>query len=86
MSVEVQWTDTDPVTGAKRFVSVDRFAGKWRFRVRAKRRDDWKTKTALTLDLWESLLESLERRSQRREGVSDEDVAAVKRIISQWPQ
>ena len=57
MSVEVQWTDTDPVSGAKRFVSVDRFAGQWRFRVRAKRRDDWRTQTQITRDLWESLLQ-----------------------------
>lgn len=82
MSVEVQWNDTDPATGEKRFVSVDRFAGVWRFRVRARRREDWLTPAVISRDMWETLLEALERRYQRREGVSDVDLAAVRKIVS----
>ena len=85
MSVEVQWTDTDPATGEKRFVRVDRFAGVWRFNVRARRRDEWQKNVVVTRDMWETLLESLERRYQRREGVTDTDLEAVRKRIALMP-
>ena len=34
-----------------------------------------------TLAMWEHMLDSLRRRYQRREGVSDEDVKEVERIV-----
>ena len=85
MSLEVQWTDTDPVTGERRFVSVEKFAGRWHFKVRHKRREDWSKPTALTRAMWEELLDGLERRLPRREGTTEADVAAVKKILNEWP-
>jgi hypothetical protein len=82
MSVEVQWTDTDPDSGARRFVFVDRFAGQWRFHVRQRRREDWQTPGRVTLDMWEELREALDRRRQRGEGVTDADMAALDRRIA----
>ena len=81
MSVEVQWTDEDPTTAEKRFVRVTRFAGVWEFRVRFRRRENWIALARVSRDMWETLLESLERRYFRREGVSDEDLKAVRMII-----
>lgn len=84
MSVEVQWTDTDPDTGERRFVAAERFARKWTFKVRYKRREDWSRRIRMTREVWETLLESLERRYQRREGVKEEDLADVRKILANW--
>jgi len=81
MSVEIQWTEDDPA-GGKRFVKVERFAGRWAFLVRAKRRDDWLAPTEITKDMWETLLDAVERRYARREGISDADVSGLKHIIA----
>lgn len=81
MSVEIQWTDTDPVTGARRTVRVERFAGKWTFLARAKRFDSWAA-PAVTRDMWETLLDAIERRLPRREGVTELDVVAVKKVLA----
>jgi len=32
--------------------------------------------------MWETLLDAMERRYRRREGVSDEDLAAVRQVLS----
>src|SRR5947208_1700712 len=52
VSVEVQWTDADPDTGEKRFIHVERFAGKWTFYVRARRRENWVPPPRVTRDMW----------------------------------
>jgi hypothetical protein len=80
--MEIEWTDTDPVTGAKRFVCAGKFAREWRFRVRFKRRTDWAPAPAVTRDMWETLLDALQRRYRRREGVSDEDLARVRKVLA----
>ena len=85
MSVEVQWTDTDPDTGERRFVAAERFARRWSFKVRHKRRADWSRHVRQTRDMWETLLEALERRYQRREGVREEDLADVRKVLAEWP-
>jgi len=82
MSVDIQWTDADPETGEKRFVCVDKFAREWRFRVRARRREDWAPPSQVTREMWEMLLDGLERRYQRREGVSDADLTAVRKQLA----
>jgi hypothetical protein len=82
MSVEIQWNDLDPETGEKRFVTAERFAGKWTFKVRFRRRENWTVPAAITRDMWETLLDSLERRYQRREGVTDTDLATVRKQIA----
>lgn len=80
--MEIEWTDTDPATGAKRFVCAVKFARAWSFRVRFKRRSDWEPAPAVTRAMWETLLEALERRYQR-DGVSDDDLARVRRVLAQ---
>ncbi|MFO0849719.1 MAG: hypothetical protein U0871_14380 [Gemmataceae bacterium] len=84
MSADVQWTDTDPDTGEKRFVSVEKFARLWRFKVRFRRRENWTPARVVTRDMWETLLDALERRYQRREGVTDADLAAVRAILAEF--
>ena len=84
MSVEIQWSDADPMTGEKRFVCVERFAGKWDFLVRFKRRENWAKPAAVTRDMWEVLLDAVERRAPRREGVTEEDVKAIRRILKDF--
>jgi hypothetical protein len=34
--------------------------------------------------MWEHVLDSLHRRYRRREGVSDEDIEQVERILKDW--
>ena len=82
--MEINWTDTDPTTGAKRFVKATKFARKWEFIVRPKRREDWAPAPFVTKAMWEELLDGLERRYPRREGVTEQDVAAVKKLIAEW--
>jgi hypothetical protein len=86
MSVEVQWTDTDPDTGERRFVSAERFARQWTFKVRFKRRENWRTVRQVTRQMWEDLLESLERRYQRREGVEESELLVIRKLLAAWPE
>jgi len=81
--MELQWTDTDPATGTKRFVRATRFARQWRFDVRARRRTDWAPAPAVTKTMWEDLLDGLERRLPRRE-VTEADVAAVRKQVDDY--
>lgn len=83
--MSIEWTDTDPATGEKRYVTVEKFARKWRFMVRFRRRTDWQPVEAPTRDMWEVLLDALERRYRRREGVSDEDLAHVRKQLAALP-
>lgn len=80
--MEIKWTDTDPATGQRRFVAADRFAGRWTFRTKASRRGDEWSPVSPTRAEWETLLEALERRYWRREGVSDTDLALVRRALA----
>lgn len=82
MSVEMQWTDVDPQTGERRFVCVDKFAREWRFMVRFRRRENWITPDVITREMWETLLDGLERRYQRREGVTEADLKAVRQRLA----
>ena len=81
MSVEIQWTDTCPTTGEKRFVSAERFAREWKFKVRYKRREEWHLNPAVSREMWEELLDAVERRLPRREGVTDWDLEYVKQAM-----
>jgi hypothetical protein len=80
--MDIEWTDTDPDSGAKRFVCAEKFARAWRFKVRFRRRTEWDRNVVVTRDMWETLLDALERRYRRREGVTDEDLAAVRKVIA----
>jgi len=84
MSVEIQWTDVCPLTGEKRFVSAARFAREWKFKVRYKRREEWQLNPAVSREMWEELLDAIERRLPRREGVSEPDIAYVKTALQKF--
>jgi hypothetical protein len=80
--VEIKWTDVDPETEQRRFLCARRFAGVWTFRWKLQRRGEWKLGLAPTPAMWEHVLDSLKRRYRRREGVSDEDVDQVEKILA----
>ncbi len=81
MTIEIKWTDTDPATGVRRFLAAEKFARVWRFRWKLQRRGDWTRGLEPTLAMWEHVLDSLKRRYRRREGVTDEDVEEVERLV-----
>lgn len=80
--MEIEWTDTDPATGERRYVCAEKFARKWRFKVRFRRRTEWDRGVAVTREMWETLLDAMERRYRRREGVSDEDLRLVRKELA----
>jgi hypothetical protein len=80
--MEIEWTDTDPDTGERRYVCAEKFARKWRFKARFRRRTEWDRGVAVTREMWETLLDALERRYRRREGVSDEDLRLVRKELA----
>src|SRR5262249_8108902 len=84
MSTEIKWTDIDPRTGGRRYLRAAQFAGQWRFSYRQQRRDVRWRDLKRTRAMWEFGLDSRKRRSRRREGVSDEDVAQVERVLREW--
>jgi hypothetical protein len=84
--MEIKWTDEDPETGQRRFLCAERFAGVWRFKWKLQRRGDWARGLEPTRAMWEHVLDSLQRRYRRREGVSDEDLAQVEKILKGLPE
>jgi len=68
--------------GTKREVLVRRVGGKWHFRERKGRYDPWKVVEAPSREDWETLLDGVRRRYQRR-GFTDGDVRAVERVIAE---
>ncbi len=80
--MEIKWHDTDPQTGERRFLCAERFAGVWRFKWKLQRRGEWTRGLEPTLAMWEHVLDGLKRRYRRREGVSDEDIVQVERILT----
>ena len=83
-SIQIKWTDSDPETGARRFLCAEKFAGQWRFRWKLVRRGPWTRGLEPTRAMWEHVLDSLRRRYRRREGVDDADVEQVERILTTW--
>ncbi len=82
MSIEIKWNDTDPETGERRFLRAEKFGGEWHFSFRKQRRDvQWRKGLTPTREMWEVVLDSLQRRYRRREGVSDEDLQQVERVL-----
>src|SRR5437764_12406288 len=79
--MEIKWHDTDPETEQRRYLCAERFAGQWKFRWKLQRRGEWRRGLEPTLAMWEHVLDSLKRRYRRREGVSDEDVEQVERLV-----
>jgi hypothetical protein len=81
--MEIKWHDIDPETGRRRYLCAERFARVWTFRWKLQRRGDWTRGLEPTRAMWEHVLDSLERRYRRREGVSDEDIQQVQRILAE---
>jgi len=84
MTIEIKWTDNDPETGQRRFLCAEKWAGEWTFKSKLQRRGDWTKDLQPTRAMWEHILDSLRRRYRRREGVSDEDVEQVERLLRHW--
>jgi hypothetical protein len=83
MPIEIQWTDEDPETGQRRYLRAEKFAREWSFQLKLLRRGEWAPIKA-TRAMWEHVLDSLKRRYRRREGVSDEDITQVDRVLRDW--
>ena len=81
--MDIEWTDTDPNTGQRRFLCAERFGGKWTFWFKYQRRGEWTHRFRPSVETWEIVLDSLERRCQRRGGVSEDDVRQVQKIIKE---
>lgn len=81
--MEIKWHDTDPDSGERRFLCAEHFAGIWRFKWKLQRRGEWTRGLEPTRAMWEHVLDSLERRYRRREGVEDEDIAQVKKLLAE---
>src|SRR5262245_7156416 len=59
-TMEIEWKDTDPASGERRFVRAEKFARVWQFKVRFKRRTNWQRTDDVTREMWETLLDALE--------------------------
>jgi hypothetical protein len=79
--MEIKWHDIDPETQRRRYLCAERFAGEWNFRWKLQRRGEWTRGLEPTRVMWEHVLDSLQRRYRRREGVSEADIAQVERIL-----
>lgn len=86
MTIEIKWTDKDPASGERRYLRAEKYAGEWSFSYRLTRRDvSWRRLTP-TRAMWEYVLDGLERRYRRREGVDNRDVEEVQRLLRAWPE
>jgi hypothetical protein len=84
MTIEIKWTDTHPETGERRYLRAVKYAGEWSFSFRMQRRDVRWLRLEPTREMWEYVLDSLQRRYRRREGVDDKDVEQVERLLKAW--
>ena len=84
--MQIKWTDEDPETGGRRFLCAERFAGVWRFKWKLRRRGEWTKGLEPTRAMWEHVLDALKRRYRRREGVTDEDIEQVERVLKGWKE
>jgi hypothetical protein len=81
--MDIKWTDRDPETGERRFIRAERFAGFWKFHYRSTRRGVWTRLHPPTIEMWEEVLDALQRRVPRREGATEEDVKQVQTILAE---
>jgi len=81
--IEIQWTDTDPETGQRRYLRAERFAKVWQFQYKLKRRGEWTAGLTPTRAMWEYILDGLNRRYRRREGVEDADIEQVEQTLAE---
>jgi len=81
--MEIKWNDIDPETGKRRYLCAERFANVWSFRWKLQKRGDWTRGLEPTRAMWEIVLDGLERRYWRREGVEEKDIAQVKKLLAE---
>ncbi len=84
MPIEIKWTDEDPATGQRRFLCAEKFAREWSFKWKLVRRGEWTRGLKATRAMWEHVLDSLRRRYRRRQGVTEEDITQVERVLHDW--
>jgi hypothetical protein len=84
MTIDIKWTDSEPETGQRRFLCATKFAGAWSFKWKLQRRGDWTKGLRPTRAMWEHVLDSLQRRYRRREGVDEDDVRQVELLLRDW--
>src|SRR5947208_3657003 len=58
MTIEIKWTDTDPETGQRRFLSAEKWAGEWSFKWKRQRRGNGTKGLETTRAMWEHVVES----------------------------
>jgi hypothetical protein len=85
MPIEIKWHDEDPESGGRRYLCAEKFAGQWWFKWKLTRRGEWTKGLEPTRAMWEHVLDSLHRRYRRRQGVDDDDIAQVERILRALP-
>jgi hypothetical protein len=80
--MEIKWHDIDPDTGRRRYLCAERFARVWKFRWKLQKRGEWTRGLEPTRAMWEHVLDALERRYWRREGVEQKDIDQVKKLLA----
>lgn len=81
--IQIQWHDRDPDTGARRYWRAERFAKQWKFQRKLERRGAWEGEVKPTRETWERVLENMQRRYRRRQGVDDDDLEQVTKILAE---
>ena len=85
MPIEIKWDAVDEETGERRYYHAEKFAKQWHFKMRRQRRGIW-DKTEPTRAMWEEVLEALQRRLHRREGVEPSDIEFVEKALAELPE
>jgi hypothetical protein len=83
VNIEIKWHDIDPATEKRRYLCAERFAHAWKFRWKLTKRGEWTRGLVPTRAMWEHVLDALDRRYWRREGVELEDIDEVKEILKE---
>lgn len=82
--MKAQWHERDPETGEMRYYQAELFGREWQFKKRQARRGIWKRIGNPTRRMWEEVLDLVER-NYARSLATPEQVAAVKKILSELP-
>ena len=67
--IEIQWTDTDPETGQRRYLRAERFAKVWQFQCKLKRRGEWTALPDISPALVDAVIASEDHRFRSHAGV-----------------
>ena len=81
--IQIQWHDRDPETDERRYWRAERFGGQWKFQVKSERRSAWEGQVPPTRETWERVLENMQRRYRRRQGVDHDDLEKVEKILAE---